>query len=256
MVLGIDEAGRGPVLGPLVLAAVAVRGRKAGALRRLGVRDSKLFGTGAAARAARAALEPRIRALAEAVAVAVVDVDDIDRAVRGGALNRLERERAHVLIRRCPAVRRVLCDGARLFGPLAAAVPHLHAVDHGETAHVAIAAASIIAKVRRDELFACIAARYRREFGVLRGGGYCNAPTRAFLRAYVARYRRLPPEARRSWPHDEARAQLGPGFEPLSTLPPAPGDELAFCYGNPERVPLPCRDGTRRAKFGGFPRDR
>lgn len=228
VVLGLDEAGRGPVLGPMVLAAVAVSSRNTSALRRLGVRDSKAFGGGAAAHAARAALVPRIRALAEAVALSVVDVDDIDRAVRCGGLNHLERERALQLIRRCPDVRRVLCDGARLFGPLARVVPHLRALDHGEAAHVAIAAASVIAKVRRDELFACISARYGREFGTIRGGGYCNAPTRAFLRAYVNRYHRLPPEARRSWPHDEARALLGPEFDPLGTLPAAPGDQLTL----------------------------
>ncbi|HEY3354717.1 MAG TPA: hypothetical protein VGQ83_15800, partial [Polyangia bacterium] len=228
LVLGVDEAGRGPVLGPMVMAAVAISGRKAGALSRMGVRDSKAFGAGADAQAARAALVPRIRGLAEAVAVRVVDVDDIDRAVRRGDLNRLEREHALVLIRVLPEVRRVLCDGARLFGPLATTVPHLKALDRGEEAHVAVAAASVVAKVRRDEIFACIAARYRREFGPLAGGGYCNAPTRAFLRAYVERYRRLPPEARRSWPHAGVLDLLAPGFDPLSTLPPGPGDQLSL----------------------------
>jgi ribonuclease HII len=226
LVLGVDEAGRGPVLGPMVMAAVAVSGRKAGALSRIGVRDSKAFGAGEDAQAARAALVPRIRALAEAVAVAVIDVDDIDRAVRRGDLNRLERERAQRLIRACPEVRHVLCDGARLFGPLAATIPHLEALDRGESAHVAIAAASIVAKVRRDELFACIAARYRREFGPLQGGGYCNAGSRTFLRAYVERYRRLPPEARRTWPHATLADLLGPDYDPLGSLPPGPGDQL------------------------------
>jgi ribonuclease HII len=225
-VLGLDEAGRGPVLGPMVLAAVVLAPPSVVALRRLGVRDSKAFGAGLAAHTARTDLVRHVRACAVAVAVEVVDVDDIDRAVRGGHLNRLERERAVRLFARCPVAHRVLCDGARLFGPLASSVPNLHAVDHGEEAHVAIAAASLVAKVRRDELFACIAARYAREFGPLRGGGYCNAGSRAFLRAYAERYRRLPPEARRSWPHDGLADLLGSGFDPLAKLPAAPGDQL------------------------------
>jgi ribonuclease HII len=65
---------------------------------------------------------------------------------------------------------------------------------------VAVAAASICAKVRRDELYACITARYAPEFGPVRGGGYVNAATRAFARGYVRRFGVLPPEARHSWP--------------------------------------------------------
>jgi ribonuclease HII len=63
-----------------------------------------------------------------------------------------------------------------------------------------VAAASVIAKVERDNLVAAMAARYFAEFGPLRGGGYVNDGTRTFVRAYVATYGVLPPEARRSWP--------------------------------------------------------
>ena len=56
------------------------------------------------------------------------------------------------------------------------------------------------AKVRRDELYACVTARYAPEFGAVTGGGYVNAGTRAFARAYVRRFGALPPEARHSWP--------------------------------------------------------
>src|SRR5450432_3733463 len=72
--------------------------------------------------------------------------------------------------------------------------------DPGESKHVAVAAASILAKVHRDELFARIVARYEPHFGPIRGGGYVNARTRAFTDAYRARFGTLPPEARTSWP--------------------------------------------------------
>jgi len=211
LTLGIDEAGRGPALGPMVLAAVAVDGAGARALRRLGVRDSKAFGSTAAARAARATLAARIREVAGFAAIRVVEVDAVDRAVGGGNLNRLEREVALALLERAPPVDRIVCDGARVFGALCARVPRLQAVDHGEDAHVAVAAASVLAKARRDELFALIAARYEKLFGPLGGGGYCNAPTTAFLQAYARRTGRLPPEARKSWPHPYLVGLLAPG---------------------------------------------
>ena len=62
-----------------------------------------------------------------------------------------------------------------------------------------VAAASVLAKVARDDAFAEIARRYATEFGEIRGGGYLNKPTRGFLEAYRAAHGGLPPEARQSW---------------------------------------------------------
>jgi ribonuclease HII len=209
--LGLDEAGRGPALGPMVLAAVAVDDAGGRALAKLGVRDSKAFGSTDKAREQRAALATRIREVACFAAIRVVGVEAVDRAVVRGDLNRLEREVALALLGVAPSVDRIVCDGARVFGALCARVPHLEAMDHGEDAHVAVAAASVLAKARRDELFALIAARYVREFGPLGGGGYCNAQTRAFLVAYARRTGRLPPEARQSWPYPYLAGLLAPG---------------------------------------------
>src|SRR5256885_7133794 len=79
LTLGIDEAGRGPILGPMVMAAVALRPRKAAALTRAGVMDSKRVGAGGGAHAARRELGPRILAAASHLAIPVVDVSQIDR---------------------------------------------------------------------------------------------------------------------------------------------------------------------------------
>lgn len=221
LILGIDEAGRGPILGPMVMACVALRPRKAAGLTRAGVTDSKAF-AGDKAHEERARLVPRILDAADHVALLVVDVAEIDRRCRDNGLNRLEQERAAYLIERAPPARRIVCDGERLFRPLQARWPHLEALDHGELQHAAVAAASIVAKVRRDQLWAKICRRYAPEFGdelVGAGGGYCNPPTRAFLRAYIERHRRLPPEARRSWPWEFARDLLGAEFDPWWDVP-------------------------------------
>jgi ribonuclease HII len=218
LILGIDEAGRGPVLGPMVMACVALRPRKASALTRAGVTDSKRF-AGPNAHAARLELVPKILEVADHAAVIVIDVAEIDRRCRMNGLNRLEQENADYMIRRAPDVRRIVCDGHKLFAPLCAKHAHLEALDEGESQHAAVAAASILAKVRRDELWARICRRYEGEYGEIEGGGYANAGTRAFLRSYIRKHRSLPPEARRSWPWDFARDLLGKRFDPWWDVP-------------------------------------
>jgi ribonuclease HII len=210
LVLGIDEAGRGPALGAMVLAAVAVEPAAARRLSRAGVADSKSFGAGPEAHEKRLALYAVVRQHAAWIAIDVCDVDVVDAYVARGGLNELERERAAAFIRAAPPCRRIIADGRRLFGPLRAEFPTIEAMDRAESRHVAVAAASICAKVRRDELFACIAARYAADFGPVTGGGYVNAATRAFARAYVRRHGALPPEARHSWPWQGVRTGKRP----------------------------------------------
>jgi ribonuclease HII len=212
LVLGIDEAGRGPALGAMVMAAVALEPAAARRLTRAGVADSKSFGAGPEAHERRAALYEVVRAHADWVAIDVCDVEVVDAYVARGELNVLERERARAFILAAPPCRRIIADGRRLFGPLGAEFAHLEARDRAESYHVAVAAASICAKVRRDELFACIAARYAEEFGPVLGGGYVNAATRAFARAYIRRHGALPPEARHTWPWQGVRTGKRPQF--------------------------------------------
>jgi ribonuclease HII len=199
MILGIDEAGRGPVLGPLVVAGVVLRPQRAGALTRRGVSDSKAFGAGVEARQKRSELAHHIRRLAEDVRVEVLDHREVDRYTTDGRLNELERRAARRIIDSSCEVKRIVADGARVFGPLCHRYSNLEALDYAESHHVAVAAASIIAKDLRDSLFEEIAERYRDEFGEIRGGGYVNAATADFLRRYHMRYQKLPPETRRTW---------------------------------------------------------
>lgn len=199
MILGIDEAGRGPVLGPLVVAGVALKPQAAAALTRRGVMDSKAYGVGEEARARRSEHAHHIRRLAAHVATEVFGHGEVDRYADRGRLNELERRAARRIIAAAPRVRRIVADGVKVFGLLRRDYPHLEAHDFGEEHHVSVAAASIVAKVLRDALFERIASRYDAEFGPIRGGGYVNAGTAEFLRRYHARYRRLPEETRRSW---------------------------------------------------------
>lgn len=226
LVIGLDEAGRGPMLGPMVLAVVALPASASRKLKRKGVTDSKKF-SGPDAHAKRTDLAGEILAVAEHAAVAVADTEQIDDHCRQKGLNRLEQAMGARLLRAAPRARRIVCDGKNLFSPLKAEFAGLEAHNHGEDVHVAVAAASILAKVRRDELWRCIAQRYAPVFGetVHQGGGYVNAATRRFVSAYVRRHRRLPPEARKTWPWEFLRAEYSIE-EWTMIVPPLPNDQL------------------------------
>jgi ribonuclease HII len=220
LTLGIDEAGRGPAVGPMVIAAVVLDSRSAAALTRNGLCDSKTYGAGDDAHAVRSELDVEIRRRARFVALIEVEHTEIDERVLRHELNVLERELATRLIDQAPAVDRIIADGKRMFAALGQRYPHFESHDNGESKHASVAAASVIAKVLRDERFAKIRARYESELGPITGGGYSNAATRRWLRAYAERYGRLPDEARLSWPHPYVEDLIG------SVRPPGPQIDL------------------------------
>jgi ribonuclease HII len=227
LTLGIDEAGRGPAIGPLVMAAVAVNTKTAAALTRAGLADSKSYGAGPAAHGIRSALATVIRQRAQWFTVEVIDVSIIDQRVFRGELNALERETAAMMIGKAPLCRRIFADGARMFEPMRMQFPHMICKDGAESLHAAVAAASVLAKCARDMMMSEIAAKYVIDFGLIRGGGYVNDGTRNFLRAFAKRYGDVPLELRMSWPHPyledlldvaaiRATRLKAAGIEPLS----------------------------------------
>ncbi|MBT5924329.1 ribonuclease HII, partial [Candidatus Woesearchaeota archaeon] len=73
IIAGIDEAGRGPVLGPLVMVAIAVKEEDVKKLEWLGVKDSKLLSS-----QVREELFERIHEIAHNFRVEVIEPDAID----------------------------------------------------------------------------------------------------------------------------------------------------------------------------------
>jgi ribonuclease HII len=185
----------------MVMAAVAIDSRAASALTRMGLTDSKTYGAGDDAHAIRCDLATVIRKKAIFVQTIVVEHHEIDERVSRNELNVLERELAVKLIAQAPEVDRIIADGKRMFQPLALRYVNFESRDHAEEHHAAVAAASVVAKVLRDECFHEIRKRYEGEIGPIAGGGYANAATRRWLRAYVELHGRLPTETRLTWPH-------------------------------------------------------
>lgn len=178
LIAGVDEAGRGPLAGPVVVAAVVLD--RARPIEGLG--DSKTL---TVARREALATLIRDRALAfVTVQVAAAEIDELNilRATLEGM------RRAVVGLPLAPA--RVLVDGNR--APAALDCP-CEAIVGGDASEPAISAASILAKVERDELMASLDRRYPG-YGFARHKGYA---TREHLEAL---FRLGPcPEHRRSF---------------------------------------------------------
>jgi len=199
LILGIDEAGRGAVLGPLVLAGCALTSTQEEQLRKAGVADSKAFGPPAKAQRVRAELATLIRERATWCAVVVAAPDRVDASVRRHRLNGLERALAEEILGDAPRGCRVVLDGHRVFEPLCRRVAGAVSMDKADQHELSVAAASILAKTTRDQLFGEIRARYDAELGPIRGEGYPNPATARFLDAYFNLHGELPPETRRTW---------------------------------------------------------
>ena len=198
--IGIDEAGRGPVLGPMVMACVAITVEQETELRELGIQDSKKYGSSKKGKMTRLAARPAIlaRCLWKIVEFSPAKIDEY---VKQGRLDDLEREGALRLLEEIGATGEddIICDGESIFARLRAKWGNLVAENKADAKHICVSAASIVAKVRRDEAMDEICRRYEAEYGTITGGGYVNEGSRKFLSAYEERHGELPPEARKSW---------------------------------------------------------
>jgi ribonuclease HII len=196
-VLGLDEAGRGSVIGPLVVGGFCLSEPEAAQLRAHGVRDSKLL-----SRPRRESVYDTLAPLGEMRSVALAP-RTIDRWVARGGLNDLElRAFAQITREIAPDVVYVdACDpnAARFGRRLSAAVGssvRVIARHRADVTEPIVGAASIVAKVRRDR--ALDALRQRLGEGV--GSGYPSDPvTREFVARTVTAGGDCPEWLRESW---------------------------------------------------------
>ena len=169
LLAGVDEAGRGPLAGPVVAAAVILDDQQPIE----GLDDSKKLSPGR-----RARLYDEIRAKALCCSVAQASVEEIDsRNILQATLLAMQRAVAGLRLR--PA--KVLIDGNRL--PVLDVLAE--AVVGGDALVPAISAASILAKVTRDRLCEEFDQRYP-EYGFATHKGYGTAAHLAALQNHGA----------------------------------------------------------------------
>lgn len=190
LICGVDEAGRGPLAGPVYAAAVILDPARP----IVGLADSKTLSA-----RIRERLEAEIRARARAWAVASATVEEIDR------LNILQA--TLLAMRRAVEALEVLPDLALVDGNRCPQLPcPSRAVVKGDASVAAIAAASILAKTARDAVMRELDARFP-QYGLGQHKGYPTAAHLAALREHgvVEIYRRsFAPvrkilEANKSW---------------------------------------------------------
>jgi ribonuclease HII len=169
LLAGVDEVGRGPLAGPVVAAAVILDDEHP----IKGLADSKKLGP-----TTRERLALQIRAHALCVCVAEASVAEIDELNILHA-TMLAMKRAVEGLRLIPKC--VLVDGNRL---PALKMP-ARAIVRGDATVAAISAASIVAKVYRDELLAKLHEQYPA-YGFAGNKGYPTPEHLAALRAHGA----------------------------------------------------------------------
>jgi ribonuclease HII len=181
-VAGVDEVGRGPLAGPVAVAAVILNPAD---LPR-GVDDSKALSA-----AERERLFEIILGKALSVAIAFASAEEIDALnIRGAtlaamarAVNALSLRPAFALIDGCDHPPGLCCDG--------------RAIVKGDSSCLSIAAASIIAKVARDRLMTRLDAHYP-DYGFARHVGYATkVHVAAIARFGVSPFHRLSFRVRR-----------------------------------------------------------
>lgn len=192
---GIDEAGRGPVLGPLVMCGVLVTPEQEEKLVALGVKDSKLL-----SEAKRIAMFSQIIEIVSKYVIISVTPQEIDAVLRGTSnLNWLEADTSIRIVRELQPELAILdCPSTNentYKEYVAKKLPDVELiVEHKADANYpVVSAASILAKVTRDNAIK----ETEQRIGIAVGSGYPSDPvTQQFLARYWSTYPEL---FRQSW---------------------------------------------------------
>ncbi|MEM4244993.1 MAG: ribonuclease HII [Candidatus Nanoarchaeia archaeon] len=210
LVLGIDEAGRGPVIGPLVISGVLIEEEKQEKLKAMGVRDSKLV-----LPRKRSALYKKIKAVAKKYKILVVSPKEIDHAVDGNDglnLNWLEAIKSAEIINAlqpekvfldCPSPNKsAYVSYIRRF--LKNKEVEIIAEHKAESKFPVVAAASILSKVVRDAEIR----KLEKKYGKIGPGYQSNHITKKFIEE---NWEKHPEIFRKSWMtwqnHKKAKGQ-------------------------------------------------
>lgn len=194
MSCGVDEAGRGPVIGPMIIAGICAPREE---LVKLGVRDSKKL-----TKKRREKLYEEIRKIAAKVVVEIIPPEEIDRMREEMTLNEIEVLIFAKVINRLDCSE-VYVDAADVDAQRFAREISRHlkrnvtiiSEHKADEKYPEVSAASIIAKVERDRRIEKIV----KEIGDF-GSGYPADPrTAKFLEEYYLEYGELPPHTRHSW---------------------------------------------------------
>lgn len=195
-ILGIDEAGRGSVLGPMVIAGVVVPEKMEKVLERMGVKDSKRLVPNR-----RTILSRKLKKMFphELVVISAREIDDLRAS--GVNLNEIEKNAMESILLKLEFDKAIVDavdvkaerfqENLRIDTGLDVFAEH-----KADDKYIEVSAASIIAKAARDEYIKDINKDYIKSGGI--GSGYPSDPkTKDFLSKYT--YDEMPEFVRKSW---------------------------------------------------------
>ncbi len=195
MFCGVDEAGRGPVMGPLVVCALFITDDTC--LKEIGVKDSKKLTP-----KARERMYDEIMEAAGDVSLVIASASDIDERMAVMSLNEIELRMFADAVRKrsvtavyadCPDVNemRFSSELSSLTGGNTVIGKH-----KADDTYPVVSAASIIAKVTRDRMIHEIS----EKFGTDIGSGYpSDRKTMDFITQWIRKNGSAPPDTRNSW---------------------------------------------------------
>ena len=199
LIAGIDEAGRGPCIGPLVLAVAVIEREREALLSGIGVTDSKML-----SEKERNSQFPKIKKALSEFSTIHVKPEEIDSLRDWKSLNEIEAMRAAQLLNGLKTkpdlvyvdspdvLEHNFAKRIKKFLSFEVALKAEHKADLN---YPIVSAASILAKVERDSAVR----ELEKKFGKS-GSGYPHDPdTIAFIKKYLDKHCKLPPIARKSW---------------------------------------------------------
>ena len=194
-ICGIDDAGRGSMLGPLVIAGILIDKKKLRKLSSLGVQDSKKLTP-----RKREELYDKIKEISDDYFISRIYPKSIDASVKKHRLNNLEaKHMAKIVLKLNPDVSYVdSCDvNPDRFGKEISLQSNHHKIKsyhHADSRFVVVSAASILAKVSRDRSIF----KLKQTHDV--GSGYpSDSISVKFVKQYFLLYGDLPNFVRKSW---------------------------------------------------------
>jgi ribonuclease HII len=199
IIAGIDEAGRGPCIGPLVIGIVSIDKDDEEQLIELGVKDSKLL-----EKEVREELYPQVKKIAKEHYTIQIPADEIDKLMNRHSLNEIEAMKAALLVNQLklrPDI--ILADSPdttesnyaeriKRYLSFKANIRSEHKADFN---YVVVGAASILAKVERDNEIE----EMHKKYGDFGTGYPHDERTIAFIKEFLDKNGKLPDIVRKKW---------------------------------------------------------
>ncbi|HLD49546.1 MAG TPA: ribonuclease HII [archaeon] len=194
-VLGIDEAGRGPVIGPMVLCGCLIEKDKLNELKKAGAKDSKML-----TEKKREHIAKKLKKIAkfEVIKISAAQIDALRSSIN---LNKIEIENMQFLINKmnpdCVYIDSPEKNTKKFEKKILSGIngTKIVAENFADRKYPVVSAASIIAKVERDKEIK----KLHKKYGFFGSGYTSDERTIRFLKDWIKKNKEFPDIVRKTW---------------------------------------------------------